>query len=102
MRPISASGWRTVVSAGVTIVACSTSSKPTTDSSSGTRRPRARAARIAPIAMLSLNAKIAVGGSGERRAERRRPSRPGGSTSEVDSTSSAGSGRIPAAASAAW
>ena len=29
MRPISASGWRTVVSCGVTIVACSTSSNPT-------------------------------------------------------------------------
>ena len=33
-----------VVSAGDTIVACSTSSKPTTERSSGTRRPRARAA----------------------------------------------------------
>ena len=63
MRPISASGWRTVVSAGVTIAACSESSKPTIERSSGTRSPRSRAARSAPIAMLSLNAKIAVGGS---------------------------------------
>ena len=82
VRPISASGWRTVVSAGVTIVACSTSSKPTIERSSGTRRPRARAAWIAPIARLSLNAKIAVGGSGSskqliggHRARRRSRSR---------------------------
>ena len=44
VRPISASGWRTDVSGGVTIVACSTSSKPTIDRSSGTRS-RARARR---------------------------------------------------------
>ena len=46
-----------------TVVACSESSKPTTERSSGTRNPRDRAARSAPSAMLSLNAKIAVGGS---------------------------------------
>jgi hypothetical protein len=44
VRPISASGWRTVVSGGVTIVENSRSSKPTTDTSSGTRSPRERAA----------------------------------------------------------
>ncbi len=64
IRPISASGWRTVVSAGVTIAASSRSSKPTIERSSGMRTPRARAVCIAPIAMLSLNEKIAVGGSG--------------------------------------
>ena len=40
MRPISASGWRTDVSCGVTISAWLVSSKPTTDRSSGTERPR--------------------------------------------------------------
>jgi hypothetical protein len=50
------------------MVAFSTSSKPTTERSSGARRPRARPAWIAPIAMLSLNAKIAVGGSGRSRS----------------------------------
>src|ERR1035438_794444 len=39
-------------------------SKPTTETSGGRRRPRADAACIAPIAMLSLKAKIAEGGSG--------------------------------------
>ena len=64
MRPSSASGWRTDVSRGVTITACSVSSKPTTERSSGTERPRSRAACSAPIATLSLKPKIAVGGSG--------------------------------------
>src|SRR5581483_8244305 len=64
IRPISASGWRTVVSEGVTIAAASTSSKPTTERSSGTRRPRSCAACIVPIAMLSLKPKTAVGGFG--------------------------------------
>ena len=64
MRPSSASGWRTDVSRGVTITACSVSSKPTTDRSSGTERPSSRAACSAPIATLSLKPKIAVGGSG--------------------------------------
>ncbi len=35
VRPISASGWRIVVTAGVTMLACSTSSKPTTERSLG-------------------------------------------------------------------
>ena len=64
IRPSSASGWRTDVSRGVTITACSVSSKPTTERSSGTERPRSRAACSAPIATLSLKPKIAVGGSG--------------------------------------
>src|ERR687886_425422 len=92
VRPISSSGWRTVVSAGVTIVACSTSSKPTTDMSSGTRRPRARAAWIAPIAWLSLKAKIAVGGSG--RSSRRPAARAPPPISKSASTSSSGRGRM--------
>src|SRR5437773_2592746 len=48
VRPISASGCRTVVSAGLTTVACSTSSNPTMETSSGTESPRSRAARTAP------------------------------------------------------
>ena len=64
MRPISASGWRTEVSCGVTITACVVSSKPTTRGRRGPRGPRLRAACSAPIATLSLNPKIAVGGSG--------------------------------------
>ena len=64
MRPSSASGCRTVVSAGVTIWASSASSNPTTERSSGTDSPRSRAACRTPTAMLSFEAKIAVGGSG--------------------------------------
>ena len=37
------------------------SSKPTTLTSSGTDTPRSRSARIAPIAIASLMARIAVG-----------------------------------------
>src|SRR5262245_53534821 len=61
--------------------------------------PRARAAWMVPIAVSSLNAKIAVGGSGNasREAAASRP----GSISGMDSTSSAGLGRMPAEASAA-
>src|SRR6202162_1817599 len=62
--PLPASGWRTVVRAGTVIAASMVSSKPTTETSAGTRRTRADAACSAPTAMLSLNAKIAVGGSG--------------------------------------
>ena len=62
-RPISRRGCTTVVSAGVTRDASGMSSKPTTDRSSGTRRPRSRAARTTPIAAVSDDAKIAVGGS---------------------------------------
>ena len=100
MRPISASGWRTVVSDGETIADCSESSKPTTERSSGTRRPRSRATRSAPIAVLSLNAKIAVGGSAwssSRDAAMAPPSMP-----KLDSRISAGSGSTPAPDIAPW
>ena len=53
-RPISAVAWAIVVSGGSTYAARSTSSNPTTLTSAGTRRPAARTARIAPIAMRSL------------------------------------------------
>ena len=43
VRPISCSGWRTVVSRGVVARLTSMSSKPVTDRSSGTRSPRAAA-----------------------------------------------------------
>ena len=65
VRPSSASGWRTVVSAGTATVASTVSSKPTTEQSPGTVSPRAAASCMTPMAMLSLNAKIAVGGSGQ-------------------------------------
>src|ERR1700687_3347584 len=39
------------------------SSKPTTETSSGTRQPASRSARIAPIAEISLNANSAVNAS---------------------------------------
>src|SRR6185369_7882565 len=48
-RPISADSWRSVVSAGSTYAAKATSSKPTRLTSAGTRSPRSRIARIAPI-----------------------------------------------------
>ena len=67
------------------------------------RHPQAARARacIAPIAMLSLKAKIAVGGSASVEQTRRRPRRRR-SIWKLDATSSSGSGMIPAAASAAW
>ena len=63
IRPISSSGWRTVVNAGVTTRDSSLSSKPTMESCPGTLNPSSAAACSAPIAMLSFEAKIAVGGS---------------------------------------
>ena len=98
MRPISASGWRTVVSAGVTIADISESSKPTIERSSGTRMPRSRATRRAPMALLSLKAKIAVGGSAASSSLAAALAPP--SMSKVDSSMIAGSGSTPAAASA--
>jgi hypothetical protein len=62
--PISASGWRTVVSGGEAQRTSGRSSKPTTLMSCGTRSPRSRSASMAPRAIWSLEAKIAVGGSG--------------------------------------
>jgi hypothetical protein len=51
--PISLTGWRTVVSGGSVNRATSMSSKPTTATSSGTRRPARRNVRSAPSAMRS-------------------------------------------------
>ena len=51
-----------VVSGGLLVEATSTSSKPSTETSRGTRSPASRRARIAPIAVTSLKAKIAVKG----------------------------------------
>jgi len=61
---ISFSGWRTVVSFGCTKAARITSSKPTTEMSSGTFNPAEEIASMAPNAMASLAAKMAVGGTG--------------------------------------
>src|SRR6266545_3367173 len=58
--PMSTSGSRTVVSAGVTSRAIGMSSKPTTVTSSGTDRPRERSIANAPIAIESFSAMIAV------------------------------------------
>ena len=63
IRPISASGWRTVVSAGETTVAVLDVVEADDREVLGDAEPAARAAWIAPIARLSLKAKIAVGGS---------------------------------------
>ena len=52
--PMRRMGCRTVVSAGVRYAAKNKSSNPVTDTSSGTRSPRARMARIAPSAVMSL------------------------------------------------
>jgi hypothetical protein len=46
VRPSSASGWRTVVSAGVIIEARSASSNPITDRSSGTDRSRSQSRQM--------------------------------------------------------
>ena len=60
VRPVSASGMRTVVSAGVRYSANGMSSQPTTATSSGTRRPAVCNADSTPIAIMSLCTKIAV------------------------------------------
>ncbi|MNO04777.1 hypothetical protein D3C81_2259150 [compost metagenome] len=59
---IEAIGWWIVVSSGQTVVAAEVSSKPTTDRSRGTSRPRRCATEIAAAPMSSLLAKMAVGG----------------------------------------
>jgi hypothetical protein len=56
-------GRRTVVRLGQTRDAIGRSSKPTIDRSRGTSRPASRAAFMTPMAISSLPAKIAVGGS---------------------------------------
>ena len=62
--PICSIGWLTVVSLGLRYWAKRMSSKPTSEMSSGQRRPRWRMASIAPIAISSLKQKIAVGRPG--------------------------------------
>ena len=66
-RPMAKRGWRTVVSAGDPTAAKSMSSKPTTDISPGTDTPASEKAWMAPIAISSLAAKIAVGRCGQDR-----------------------------------
>ena len=68
--PISRRGWRTVVSGGLHRAASGMSSKPTTETSAGTARPRLAAAAMVLSAVMSLAAKIAVGGSESERMER--------------------------------
>jgi hypothetical protein len=59
-RPTAEKSWRTVVSGGQKDAAMSMSSKPTTLTSPGTSRPTSCSARMAPRAISSLAAKIAV------------------------------------------
>ena len=62
VAPISCSGWRMVVSGGYAMLANSMSSKPMTETSSGTLWPASRNAVIAPRAEMSLKATSAVKG----------------------------------------
>ena len=79
--------------------AASTSSKPITDRSSGTRRPAAWAASSTPIACMSEVAKTAVGRSrpGAARRPPRAPARGRGAAAAIRS----GASGTPASASAA-
>ena len=54
ISPIFWSGWRTVVRLGLLCTAILMSSKPTTETSSGTRNPASWKARMEPIAEISL------------------------------------------------
>src|SRR5271167_539940 len=67
-RPISSHGCATRVRRGSKQSAHSKSSKPAMEMSAGTRSPRARMARIAPIVAILLPVTIAVGGSGNERS----------------------------------
>ena len=60
ISPISGMGWRTVVNAGVSRLECAMSSKPITETCSGTLMPQLVNARIAPKAVMSSNAIKAV------------------------------------------
>ena len=62
-------GWRTVVTGGHVCKAVGESSKPATERPSGSAMPASRAATMAPAAMSSLLATIAVGLSGKREKE---------------------------------
>ena len=97
-RPIASFSIRTVVSGGSVYALSSMSSIPTTASASGTRTPRSRAARSAPMAMASVTAKSAVGGSG--RPRRLRVASVAASTPISVRRTSAGSCAIAPAASA--
>ena len=66
VAPISCSGWRIVVNAGYAMLANSMSSKPMTETSSGTSWPASRNAVIAPRAEMSLKATSAVKGLSRR------------------------------------
>lgn len=57
--PISNCGGSTVVSCGLTIVLSSVPEKPATATSSGMRRPTDFNLFMAPIASVSVNAKMA-------------------------------------------
>src|SRR5690606_18046652 len=74
-RPSGSMGISTVVKAGTTKAASGISSKPTTEASSGTRRPASRRARSTPMAIRSLAATKAVS-SGWRARSRDAASRP--------------------------
>ena len=74
-RPISASGCRTVVGGGGTQREIGRSSKPTTETSCGTRRPRCRAVSYRPNAYWSLRQRSLSGARGGRAARRRTRSR---------------------------
>ena len=69
---ISAIGMRRVVSAGTVWAAIRMSSKPTTESSSGTVQPRLWAACRTPTATRSVDVATAVGGSGSSQQEAQR------------------------------
>ena len=94
-------GWcATVVSAGVVKDARSMSSKPTTDRSSGSCRPRSRAARMTPRARLSLCANTAVGGEGSE--SKAWPAAWPPSYLKSDSTTYSGRNGSPAPTMADW
>ena len=62
-RPLAAPSWRMVVSGGVMRLARGTSSKPTTERSSGTDTPSRDAPRTTPYAVASEKHSTAVGRS---------------------------------------
>ena len=64
--PIVAASWRTVVSRMRWCEASGTSSKPTTETSSGTRRPRRSSESIRSMATPSFMQQMAVGSSSTR------------------------------------
>ena len=67
---MSCSGWATVVRLGVQSTDSGTLSKPTTDTSCGTRSPSSWATSMVRIAEMSLAANTAVGRSGRESSSR--------------------------------